>query len=136
MAEATNKFLEKLLHGDNRWMETRQIPKPKEIPVASVDIADDSEETLLSELNTWLLSHSLSAGEVSFEYVNQETGAQEAIFDLAWPSGLQEGLTEPIAVLLNENTDVLILANKAGFRCFTDIGSFKGYVKREIIRED
>lgn len=135
LAEATNKFLERLLHGDTRWMEASQSSKPKEISVTSSGIADDLEDTLLSELNEWVVSHALPAGEVSYEYANPKTGAQEAIFDLAWPSGLQEGLTEPIAVLLNESPDVLILANKAGFRCFTDIDAFKDYVKREIIRE-
>jgi hypothetical protein len=136
LAEATNKFLEELLHEDTRWLEASQRPIPKDTSLINVGIADDSEEALLSELNGWIMGLSLSAGEMSFEYANPETGEQEAIFDLAWPLGLQEGLTEPVAVLLNEGPDVLALANKAGFRCFTDINSFKDYVKREIIKDD
>ena len=61
---------------------------------------------------------------------------REAIFDLAWPSGLQPGLTQPVAVLLGETPEVIALASKAGFRCFTDIESFKNYVKHDVLKEE
>lgn len=54
-----------------------------------------------------------------------ESCYQQAVFDLAWPSGLQEGLSEPVAVLINEGADVLSVASRAGFRCFTGIDEFK-----------
>jgi len=136
LAEATNKCLEDLLHGDTKWMNVGEQPKSPGKPIINVGIADDSEELLLTNLNVWVEQLSLPAREMSFEYSNPETGEQEAIFDLAWPSGLQEGLTEPVAVLLNEGSEVLALANKAGYRCFTDIDSFKNYVKREVLKED
>jgi hypothetical protein len=58
---------------------------------------------------------------------------QKAAFDLAWPNGIQEELSQPVAVLLNENSDVVAIASQAGFRCFTSVESFKHYVKREIL---
>jgi hypothetical protein len=136
LAEATNKVLENLLHGDTSWLEEFEQPKKVSITSINVGIADESEEALLLELNDWVVVRSLAAGELAYEYVNEETGEQEAIFDLAWPSGLQPGLTQPVAVLLGETPEVIALASKAGFRCFTDIESFKNYVKHDVLKEE
>lgn len=135
LAEATNKLLEGLLHGDTRWLEERRQPERPAASVINIGITDQSEEALLLELNTWVKEQSLSVGFISFEYSNPDTGEPEAIFDLAWPSGLQEGLTEPVVVLLNEGQEVMVLANKAGYRCFNDIEAFKNYVIREVVKE-
>jgi len=136
LAQSTNRYLEELLRGDTKWMEIAETSKPTAAAIINVGIADDTEEKLLDELDNWVRSLALPGGEMSFEYANPETGEQLAIFDLAWPSGLQEGLTEPVAVLLNEGEDVLALANKAGYRCFSDIDSFKNYVRNEVVKGD
>ena len=52
---------------------------------------------------------------------NEETGVQEAVFDLAWPDGLQFGLSQPVAVLLNKPAEATALAGRAGSRFFTEI---------------
>ena len=64
------------------------------------------------------------------------TGEQRAVFDLAWPAGIQEELSQPVAVLLNEEPATLALASAAGFRCFTSPSSFRAYVEREILSLD
>ena len=58
------------------------------------------------------------------------------MFDLAWPSGIQEELSQPVAVLLNENNDTIAVASQAGFRCFTSIADFKKYVQSEVLAEE
>jgi hypothetical protein len=55
------------------------------------------------------------------------------VFDLAWPSGIQEELSQPVAVLLNEDAATITLANQAGFRCFTSTADFRRYVATEIL---
>jgi hypothetical protein len=50
--------------------------------------------------------------------------------------GVQEELSQPVAVLLNEDSDTLAIASAAGFRCFTDTKSFKRYVRREVLAAD
>lgn len=55
------------------------------------------------------------------------------MFDLAWLQGIQEELTQPVAVLLNEEPEVIALAGAAGFRVFTSIEGFKAYVEREVV---
>lgn len=135
LAEATNNLLKELLHGDYHWMKESSYKEYKRIEFINGGIADDEEESLLEELNRWVASYSLSEGEISYECTSSELNGKSAIFDIAWPNGLQEGLSEPIAILLNETVEVVVFANKAGFRCFTNIDSFKNYVKREIIKE-
>jgi hypothetical protein len=52
---------------------------------------------------------------------------------MAWPSGIQEELSQPVAVLLNESNETLAIASQAGFRCFTAIEQFQNYVETEIL---
>jgi hypothetical protein len=49
---------------------------------------------------------------------------------------LQEGLTQPVAVLLNEGTETLALASSAGFRCFTSVAAFNDYITTEILAQE
>ena len=62
-----------------------------------------------------------------------ETGEQKAVFDLAWPNGIQAGLSQPAAVLLNESSDMIALASGAGYRCFTTPTDFRRYVEEEFL---
>ena len=59
-----------------------------------------------------------------------------ALLDLVWPEGIQTGLSEPVALLLNEEMRTLELASAAGFRCFTDVETFRAYVEKEILALD
>jgi hypothetical protein len=58
------------------------------------------------------------------------------VFDLAWPNGIQEELSQPVVILLNESTETLALASRAGFRCFTATQDFKDYVERDILASE
>ncbi len=69
---------------------------------------------------------------MSFDFADPETGEQRAVFDLAWPNGIQEELSVPV-VLLNEGREDLAMARLGGFRCFTSVKDFKRYVKSEVL---
>jgi hypothetical protein len=58
------------------------------------------------------------------------------MIDLAWPEGLQVGLSDRVAGLLNEPVDVLSLASAAGYRCFTTTDAFRAYVNSEVLGAD
>ena len=134
LAEETNKRLEELLHGETTWLEGPVVmPEPRTI---NVGIETEMEEKDLIELNKWIEQQQLTPGILAYELADIESGRQKAVFDLAWPSGLQEGLSESVAVLINEGSDVLYVASQAGFRCFTGIDEFKNYVKAEILKEE
>ena len=83
----------------------------------------------------WLKQQGLPEGILSYDFSDPESGEQLAVFDLAWPNGIQEELSEPAAVLLNEPAETISIANKAGFRCFTSVKEFKNYVNNEIIKQ-
>ncbi len=60
-------------------------------------------------------------------------GEAIAILDLAWTNGLQEGLSQSVALLLNEPPEVEQAVNQAGYRYFANVEQFKAYVQREIL---
>lgn len=51
------------------------------------------------------------------------------------PQGIQEELSQPVAVLLYETGEVVALASQAGFRCFTSVEGFRQYVQDEVLHE-
>ena len=118
LAEETNRRLEVLLHGDLRWLEGPASRPSGERPVLG-GIATDEEEAELEAINEWIEAQGLPRGILGYDFSDPVTGEQKAVFDLAWPNGIQEELSQPVAVLLNEGTEVISLASQAGFRCFT-----------------
>jgi len=56
--------------------------------------------------------------------------------DLAWPQGIQQELSEPIALMLNESSETLSIASQAGFRCFVRREDLLCYVRKEILFEE
>jgi hypothetical protein len=56
-----------------------------------------------------------------------------AVLDLAYPQELQEGFSQPVALLLNESKELIATANDAGYRYFTDVDAFKEYMTREVL---
>ena len=131
LAEDANRQFEALPHGDDRWLTPAHAP-PIVAEVLGGFASDEEQDTLL-ELNEWLEEQGLSPGQLAYELVDPQTGAQRAILDLAWPSGVQEELSEPVTVVLNEAAELIALANAADFRCFVSVEDFKRYVNREIL---
>ena len=99
--EANRRFVD-LHHGDDRWVDRHTTTSKISIPSVIGGIAGEEEELEIIVLNNWVSSLGLPEGEMSFDHADEETGEQKAIFDLAWPNGLQPGLSQPVAVLLNE----------------------------------
>lgn len=133
LAAELNMRLEELLHADTRWLAGPAAPVVLE--AVGNGISNDEEEAELGKLNDWMDSEGLPKGQLAYELADAQTGEQRAVFDLAWPSGIQEELSQPVAVLLNEEAAVITLASQAGFRCFTDVASFKKYVESEVLSE-
>lgn len=129
-----NRRMEELLHGDNRWLAGSAPAAPKTISV-DAGITSGNEEAEIQELNNWVESQGLPRGVVSYDFADPQSGEQRAVFDLAWPSGLQEELSQPVAVLINEDAATLRMASEAGFRCFSDLKSFQRYVTAEVLGE-
>ncbi|MEY9829738.1 hypothetical protein ABIA25_001553 [Sinorhizobium fredii] len=131
-AEANRRFAS-LLHGDTKWIaEPAKVSTASKAVVAG-GVSSAEEEAELQTLNDWAVAQGFAEGVISYDHSNVETGDQIAIFDLVWPSGLQEELSEPVAVLLSESEETIALASAAGFRCFTSAAAFKDYVNKEML---
>lgn len=133
LAAELNRRMEDLLHGEIRWLESAvATPVPARVLGG---ISSEEEEAQLESLNEWMEAADFPRGVVSYDFADSDSGEQKAVFDLVWPNGIQEELSQPVAVLLNEEVQTIALASQAGFRCFTDIDEFKRYVTIEILGE-
>jgi hypothetical protein len=133
LAAETNHRLEELLHGETQWLAGPSTPATAPIAARIGGIGSEAEERVLVELNDWVQAQGLPGGVLSFDFADPVTGEQQAIFDLAWPNGIQEELSQPVVVLIEETADVLSTASGAGYRCFTSVEDFKSYVLKEIL---
>jgi hypothetical protein len=134
LAAEVNQRMEELLHGDTGWLSGSSVmaTKPSTVPGG---ITSDEEETQLEALNAWMETMGLPHGLLPYDFADPDAGEQKAVLDLAWPSGIQEEPSHPVAVLLNETAETIAIASQAGFRCFTGIAEFRRYVKAEILAE-
>jgi len=135
LADELNRRMEELLHGDLVWLEGRMPPDTPVIARILGGITSEEEEDQLDALNNWIEAHGLPRGTPAYDFADPATGKQKAVFDLAWPNGIQEELSQPVAVLLNEGLETISIASQAGFRCFTAVEEFQCYVNREILAE-
>lgn len=89
------------------------------------NVQDEEEENQLAEVAHWMAEQGLSSGERNYVVFDNET---DVILDLAWPDGVQVGLSNPLALLLNESEDVCAATSRCGFTYLTDVQGFKDYV--------
>jgi hypothetical protein len=133
LATEVNLRMEELLHGDTRWLKEPVAPASPPAVTVIGGITSEEEEAQLEALNQWMEDQGLPRGAISYDFADTATGEQKAVFDLAWPSGIQEELSQPVVVLLNEGTETIAMASQAGFRCFTSVAEFQRYVGAEIL---
>ena len=132
LAQAANNFLEVLIKGAAPEMAEISVAE-RFVEAAPGGITTEAEEEALTVINEWVVSKGLPEGEFLYELTDEETGQPIAILDLAWPDGLQPGLSQPIALLLDEEAETIEAASLAGFKCFTEFELFKHYVARDVL---
>lgn len=135
LAAELNRRMEELLHGDTRWLAGPTAAVPLAVSVSG-GITSEEEEEQLEDLNNWMEEQNLPRCVLAYDFADAATGEQKAVFDLAWVNGIQEELSQPVAVLLNESNETIGIASQAGYRCFTSSEEFKRYVNTEILVQD
>jgi len=120
LADATNGLLDRLLNGHQPEAEMTATTL-----AASASVADE-EERILAGVREWIADRGFDAGELDHELIEHD-GTVGATLDLAWPRGLQVGLSEPVALLLNEPIDVYQTATRHGYRLFTSVADLRAY---------
>jgi hypothetical protein len=135
LAKAANDFLNSLYDGAVPEVEAGEVPSIFEWETVEVvgGVATDEEERMLREVNDWILRMGLPEGEYMYELADEESEQPLALIDLAWPNGLQEGLSDPVAILIDEGMETETVVNQAGYRFFTNPDDFYAYVNREIL---
>jgi len=132
LAAELNRRMEDLLHGDTHWLAGPTTAVPV-VAAAAGGITSEEEEEQLEAINDWVEAQGLPRGTLAYDFADAATGEQKAVFDLAWPNGIQEELSQSVAVLLNESTETIGIASQAGYRCFTGIEEFRRYVENDIL---
>lgn len=134
LAAELNLQMEKLLHDETHWLQGTITKKPQSVETIS-ETFNDMEEAQLTELNNWIANLDLLQGEMNYDFADAKTGEQKAIFDMCWPNGIQEELSEPVALILDQSSEVISLASEAGYRCFNSIAAFQKYIERNILAQ-
>ena len=133
LAQSANDFLGSLLTGTvPESQPTTSVLDRAEATIPG-GVASDEEESILRQCNEWVVKQGLPEGELMFELADPDTGEPLAVIDLAWPNGLQEGYSQPVALLIDEGHETEEAVNRAGYRFFTDVDTFKKYIKQEIL---
>lgn len=133
LASEVNNRMAELLHGETRWLGDNSVSAPPSQVTIVGGITSEEEEAQLEGVNNWMEEQRLPRGLLAFDFADPATGEQKAVFDLAWPNGIQEELSIPVTVLLNEGAETIAIASQAGYRCFTTVSEFKRYVQLEIL---
>lgn len=136
LAKAANEFLDSLFVGS--VPESKEMPSILERKIAAIPggILSEEEERIVRECNDWVVQQGLPEGEIMYELADPETGEALAVLDLAWPDGLQEGYSQPVALLIDEERETEEAVNRMGYRHFTNPEAFRTYVLRDILAAD
>ncbi|MEI7769093.1 MAG: DUF262 domain-containing protein [Chloroflexales bacterium] len=135
LAQAANGFLDSLITGSasSEPVSEPALERAQALVLTIPGGADGEELEQIRTCNDWVEAQGLPRGEELYELSHPESGAPLAVIDLAWPRGVQEGLSQPIALLLNEGEEVEEVVNQAGYRFFTDPVALCAYIEREVL---
>lgn len=133
LAQAANQFLDSLLAGSFSEQQVTSSVLEREVTVLPGGVNGEEEEQVIQACNEWVAQRGLPQGGSMYELSDLNTGDSIAVLDLAWPNGLQEGYSQPVALLIDESREIEEAANRAGYRYFTDLETFKQYVQQEIL---
>ena len=131
LADASNRFLDSLETGT--LSEPAEDDITAEIASPTGGVVDSEEQQVLLDNNIWVVDQGLPEGEFGYELVDEAAGKLLATLDLAWPDGLQQGYSQPVALLINEDAKLESLVNHMGYRTFTSPDGFRAYVLSDIL---
>lgn len=126
LATAANELLDQLYHGVRE-----EIPLTSCVPKQVLG-KDETEEEEIIALSLWMDENGLPSGTANLPLQDEE-GRIVAIIDLAWPQGIQSGLSEPMALLLNETAETQAIVSRYGYRFYTDTTEFREYIKSNFL---
>ena len=127
LAQAANQFLDSLRHD---LVVAPSAPR-QTVTISSVPLlvmaADSEEDDDLDDFAEW--AHSLGAPrpEVDYELPRPDPAQPPIYADLAWPDGVQVGLTPPTALVLQADPVAQTFSDE-GFRVFRDTKALRQHL--------
>lgn len=118
LAVAANSLLESLKTEDESSFPER-VPSSRTSTDRLPEADEDPEE--LWAIVEMCRSLGFPSPELDHSIDDPETGETLAWADAAWPRGLQEGLTEPVAYLTEPDEEMETRLGELGFRFFTNV---------------
>lgn len=126
LAEVANQLLDGLHQGD--------LTKADVVGVGGAGVGDEPDDELRA-LSDWCAELGLARPDISGEIVDDETGEPLVYPDAAWPEGMQRGLGEKVALLLERDEETEARLGELGYRFFTSRHALDHYVE-ELLNID
>jgi len=128
LAESANKFLDSLVNDSAADVEIQDYANRS---VQDIPLHDDGD--IILDVNNWMKDKSLPEGVVNLE-LTDEKGKVLMIIDIAWPQGIQSELSEPLALLIDEDNANIEMVNRNGYKYFTSSEKFKSYIEARYLQ--
>ena len=87
----------------------------------------EAEDEEVREVQNWIAEQGFTPGTPNHELLSAD-GSANTIIDLAWPDGIQVGLSQPLALLIDPDAETQAAVSKAGYKFFVNVAEFKKYV--------
>jgi hypothetical protein len=127
LADAANRVLDEMLHAPSA-----EAPEPLPTELATAVAAPGVAEVLdpeISDLLAWIAESGFAGPKLDLEIVDPDTQVLVVVADLAWPDGVQEGLTEPVAFELHADESVMAALSSIGYRAFATVEGLRRYLE-------
>ncbi len=123
LAQSTNELLTGLQQGklSNTHMTGRTAAR----------ISDEADATLRS-LSDWCAKLGLARPDIYSEIVDDKTGKPLVYPDAVWPEGMQHGLGDKVALLLEPHKESESRLGELGYRFFTSYQALEHYIQEVL----
>jgi hypothetical protein len=128
LAESANQFLDSLINDSAADVEIQDYANRS---VQDIPLHDEGD--IILDVNNWMKDKGLPEGVVNFE-LTDEKGKVLMIIDIAWPQGIQSELSEPLALLIDEDDANQEIVNRNGYKYFTTSKDFKLYIEAHYLQ--
>lgn len=126
LAATANRFLEELFRGSATAPVA--VDYTGALPAGGAPQPAEEDEELRALLE-WVRAHGLPQPALDYEVCTAD-GAVLTVVDLAWPAGVQENFSQPVALIVPGDQTQINVLNQGGYLIFTDVADLRAYLER------
>jgi hypothetical protein len=127
LADAANKILNNLYQSTGAGAMKQIASAEPQLEIADFGTYSHDDDDIILEVASWVEGLGFDPGQIYYEVVDESSSSQ-TIFDLAWPDGIQPGLSEPLALIIESDEETYSKASSAGYKFFTSVEDLKKYI--------